>query len=108
MRGHLVEGERQMGKLFCAMLLVLSPINGFGQTNYVFQLTDGYFQAGDAKQPVHLAHLAPYPPQWVNLGGSVYIWYTITLRPGEVNPCDYRSKSPCNTRINFVSLSDPK
>lgn len=97
-----------MRKFFCVVLLVLLPINGFGQANYVFQLTDGYFQSGDAKQPVHLAHPAPYPPQWVDLGGSVHIWYMITLRPGEKSPCDRRSKTPCIGRISFVSLSDPK
>lgn len=98
-----------MKKLFYSLLfVVLVPIVGSSQGFWPLEMIDGYFQAHNGGQQVHLVHLGPYPPQWVYLDEPVHIWYMIALKRGEKSPCDRRSQALCNTRMSFVSLSDPK
>ena len=89
----------------CALLFL--PFIGQSQSDYPLILTDGYFQAATASQPVHLVHTPPYPSQWLMLDEPVHIWYILTLRQGETNPCDEHSQEECTMRIHFESLSDP-
>src|SRR3989344_5766683 len=98
-----------MKKLFLFVFLAFLPINTFGQnqTASPIEMTDGYFQAGIG-HPVHLVHPPPYPPQWVDLGESVRLWYSIAVRQGEKSPCDRRSQTQCDESISFISLADPK
>ena len=82
-------------------------------TQYIFEMTEGYFQVRHS-QPIHLLH-TPLPKIYLNLGDTFRTWAALTLKKNITSPCSRRTEEKCifaeeiveksaNTRNNVWTL----